>query len=134
MTVSTPNTNDPLESADFLSISAAPGLGIGNVFNVLEGEMATATILGRIIQTSNNSSSGQSGNASPLPDPLPPIGLPTEQEFAFELLGFGEVISGEGSITATSVPEPSTIIGIGLVVGFGTLLRKQRKLDCTRHE
>ncbi|NEP11132.1 MAG: PEP-CTERM sorting domain-containing protein [Symploca sp. SIO2C1] len=143
-TVSTPNTSDPDESADILTIMPPAGLGsgFGNNFHVFEGDTATATLIGRIIESEVRNFSFSSFSELELDTDQDsvfnfdvdldtvevgqPVQLP-QRVFAFEILGFGEVTSGEGFITSTSVPEPSTLLGTGLAIGLGSLLKKRKQ-------
>ena len=110
----TPNTSDPIASADFVSIPPAPGIGtgifpnIGNNFHVIEGQSSTATLLGRIIEADVEDIIKP--DADPLRPPFPddPRGMnPLQQQFVFEWLGYGEVVGGDGFVTTgvQIVPE-----------------------------
>ncbi len=133
---------DPEASADFLSIVPPSGAGasFGNNFHVLEGNMATAELFGRIILQDIIDDGDVVPFGSPMPqegegdgDPVglndPPSSQTPPQKFAFEVLGFGKVIDGEGFITSsTSIPEPSTVLGTGLAWALGILsLRRKKK-------
>lgn len=128
--INTLNNSDPLKSADFLSIAPAPGLGIGNNFHVLEGAMATATLLGRITEEKVEATAGIDIDALLPPSPDAPIGSqPAQQRFVLEILGFGEVVDGDGFITSTSVPEPTSTLGLLALgtLGAGAALKRKLK-------
>ena len=132
---------DPQASADFLSIVPPSGADVsfGNNFHVLEGEMATAELFGRIILQdiiddgdsmpfASLTSQEREGDGDPVGLNAPPNSQTPPQKFAFEVLGFGKVIDGKGFITSTSIPEPSTVLGTGLVWALGVLsLRRKKK-------
>jgi hypothetical protein len=131
--INTLNTDDPTASADFLSISPPSGASnsFGNNFHVLEGSMATAELYG-IINLSQvedvdfvpsdasaiNRTPPEAGDEDPVPLDSPTVNQSPSQEFVFEILGFGQVISGEGFVTSTKVPEPSSLLSL---LAFGTL-------------
>ncbi len=136
------NTSDPIASADFVTIAPPPGLssGFGNNFHVLEGEMATATLVGIItrseipgafrtmpINLPNNKPFFEV--PKDLPIGSPPPDQPLRREFVLNLLGFGEVVDGKGFITSTSVPEPSTLLGTVFALGVGLWSTKRKKTE-----
>jgi PEP-CTERM motif len=102
--VNTANTSDPIASADRATIPFAI-FPAGNEFGVLESQSATATLLGKFSEVSN-------------------------ELLYLDILGFGEAISPNGFVDGiapstgapSAVPLPGTIIllGSGLVglVGF----------------
>ena len=139
------NTSDPIASADFLSIAPPSGASsiFGNHFHVLEGESATAELMAQIVL--QDAIDGGDGDTLPLsglgssqssggdPDPLSSGFVPTShaspQKFVLQLLGFGDVVDGRGFVTATSVPEPTSVAGLGFALGLGALsLRRKTKV------
>ena len=154
--INTPNTDDPDASADFLSISPPSGASnsFGNNFHVLEGNMATAELYGRIIRQQvglpqpgalpqvtdgelgpfgasilNGIPTGV-GNENSVPLDSPTVNQTPPPKFVFELLGFGKVISGEGFVTSKKVPEPTstlTLLALGTLGAASTLKRKHKQ-------
>ena len=125
--INTPNIpGDSQASADYLFISPGKGFDVGNVFHVPEGDTSTATLLGLITQTKSPPgfafAPGEGTGSLTASDTKD-----EEPEFVLKLLGFGEVTSGKGFITSTSVPEPSTFLGTCLALGLGLLSIKQKK-------
>ncbi|MGB7522245.1 MAG: choice-of-anchor K domain-containing protein [Spirulinaceae cyanobacterium] len=135
--VNTTNTSDPIASADAVMIQPPIGLdfNFGNSFNVLEGKTATASLIGRIIED-------ELGEIPVLPDDddetiLDDLGnpetialqpnQPINRKFSFQLLGFGQVLNGQGFITSATVPEPSSglsLLALG-VMGAGSIARRK---------
>ncbi|GJL54274.1 MAG: hypothetical protein NPIRA02_14060 [Nitrospirales bacterium] len=109
--VNTPNSSDPIASADRATIPMAT-FPAANVFGVLESQSATATLLGKFTEVSPNS-------------------------LDLNILGFSEPTSHNGFLEdfadppggGNPIPEPSTIVLLGS--GLGTLglwrMRQQRK-------
>ncbi|MDY7012798.1 MAG: choice-of-anchor K domain-containing protein, partial [Cyanobacteriota bacterium] len=129
---------DPNASADFVTIPPPRGLnlGFGNAFHVIEGETATASLIGRITETGLNDLpiieiDGDEPDLDDLGDVPSLLNQPTNREFSFELLGFGQVLSGSGFITSTAVPEPSSIWGLFAfgAMGMGSLLKHKQNKD-----
>jgi PEP-CTERM motif len=88
---STPNTNDPLESADSLSFHTGPD------FFVFENTGSSATLLFQWLPSSTFVSA-----------------TPTlAEQFEIEFLGFGEVTRGSGFL---ATPEPSTLALFGMAL------------------
>jgi hypothetical protein len=101
----TPNTSDPIASADRATIPMAV-FPAANTFGVLESQSATATLLGIFVEVS--------------PELL-----------SLNILGFGEPTNSNGFLEGfapSPVPEPSTymLLGSGLV---GLVVWRRRKAN-----
>ena len=83
--ITTPNTNDPLASADVVRFTAG---GFSHVFHVQENQRATATLEAQLVAP---------GEVSPFRVLAADA---ADTPWAIELVGFGEVIEGAGFITA----------------------------------
>lgn len=108
------------ESADYVSLPPAPDLvdvpgtfptfaELGNNFHVHEESSATATLIGRITEVSIEDANSGNGLIPPGPG-APPPGVSGQPRLVWEILGFGEVLEGDGFIT---VGEPGVSVGDG---------------------
>ncbi len=101
--INTPNSDDPEASADFVSFT------FGNrtsTFNVLEGLMASAELVGIFRSGGFEASTveNQTGKSSAAPLDFPAISL-----LDLEVLGFREP-SGSGFVTTSAIPLPAAAL------------------------
>lgn len=143
----------PFRSADSIQLFSISGLSTetGVFLNVLEGKSATAELLARISPTrlAERDNSGDLINA--LTDDFSTETSTSidesNPEYMLELLGFGDVIAGQGFVTTTngtvisssipntpsviirenpvSVPEPSGVTAFFGLTGIATVLRRK---------
>ena len=136
--INTINTDDPIASADSVFIAPPSGLDtmlFGNRFNVQERGTATASLIGRIVDSSINEIpvielDEDEPNLNIIGD-VPVLNQPINRQFSFEILGFGQVLNGPGFITSepTNIPEPSSIFGLLAfgAIGAGSLMKHKQK-------
>ena len=121
--INTPNTSDPVASADFVSFSSG---GFNSTFNVLEGESASADIFARFVSVTVTPSVGPSNSDKSFASPLD---VPAISGLGIEILGFGNssengFIEGDdfsGGNLPKPVPEPSSIWSLIAVLIFMAL-------------
>ncbi len=112
--VNTPNTSDPLASADQVSIGSW-----GYTFNVLEGATATVDIMAQLSTTLVPSTSGTENGAARRGD-FPFEAAPS---YTLSIVGLTNATSG-GSVTP--IPEPGTVALYCLgLLGIGLHLRRR---------
>lgn len=97
------------ESADYVSLPPAPDLvdvpgtfptfgELGNNFHVHEESSATATLIGRITEIRIDDANSGNGLRPPAPGGPAP-GISARPTLVWEILGYGEVLEGDGFIT-----------------------------------
>ncbi len=108
------------ESADYVSLPPAPDLvdvpgtfptfaELGNNFHVHEESSATATLIGRITEVTIDDANSGNGLLPPGPG-APAPGVSAQPRLVWEILGYGEVIEGDGFIT---VGQPGVSVDDG---------------------
>jgi hypothetical protein len=128
--INTPNTSDPLASADFVSFTSG---GFTSAFNVLEGSSASAELFARFVSGTviPSTKAGKSGKSLASPLDFPPISM-----LGIEILGFGNASEGgfiegddfSGGNLPKAVPEPSSTLSsmIGLLMAFSWKFKNRR--------
>ncbi len=109
--INTPNTSDPVASADFVSFSSG---GFTSAFNVLEGASASADLFARFVSGAVTPSAVPGSSGKSLASPLD---FPAISGLGIEILGFGNpsengFIEGDdfsGGNLPKAVPEPSSM-------------------------
>lgn len=120
--VNTPNTSDPQASADFVSFSFG---GTNKTFNVLEGQSASADLIGIFNATgfAGNGLANVSGKS--FDDPFI---FPNSSGLSLSILGFGDP-SEFGFVTGdpvAAVPLPSGILLLSGALGALMAARRRR--------
>ncbi|MFA9219536.1 MAG: hypothetical protein ACEQSK_20865, partial [Sphingomonadaceae bacterium] len=115
----TPNTDDPIASADFVRFAAG---SFSDAFNVLEGRSATADLMARLTPVLQITPSliGDK-DASSVPDALVLVG------YDLQLVALANPSAG-GFVTAAAMPVPDSLslLLIGLLAGGRFGLRRGR--------
>lgn len=108
----TPNTDDPIASADFVSFV---GGSFPNTFNVLEGATATVDLMAKLTPTLAVVA-GAVGDKDP-----DGLAIPSSLGFQVELLGFANPSSG-GFVSTVPAPMSALV----LLFGVGSLALRMR--------
>jgi hypothetical protein len=117
--VNTPNTDDPVASADYVYFSVG---GFPYSFNVFEGGLASVDVMAKLTPVLGLTPGGLgSGNADKDPDVVLD---PRVSGFQVSLIGFANP-SGEGFVQ--TVPEPGTWCLFLLGLGGGWLMRRRSR-------
>jgi hypothetical protein len=125
--INTPNTNDPITSADSVSFSSG---GFTSAFNVLEQQSASAELFAKFVTGTITPSTAPEGGKS-LDVPLTFANTPG---LSLQILGFGNAsqfgfVSGDnfsGGGTPQAIPEPMTALGTFTAIGLGVVLKRTR--------
>ncbi len=111
--------DDPFASADIVTIGRGPR------FHVFEEGTSRATMVAMFREVTVIAS-------PPSAEPIAVTNqiVQNENELVLEILGFGEVIDGEGFITSNPIPEPTTclLFAVGLIVIIGMDCRRRKKV------
>lgn len=118
--VNTPNSSDPVASADFLSFTFG---GTTSTFNVLEGRSASADLVAVFIAGAVQQSTVANRTGKSLDEPLD---FPPFSPLSLNILGFGNP-SDFGFVTTTPVPlpAPALLLAAGLAA-IGALAGRNR--------
>ncbi len=117
--VNTLNTNDPIASADQVSIGSW-----GYTFNVLEGNTASVDVLAKLTTTLSGTAAGVESGAALSSEE----GFDPSPDYILTVVSLSNPTSG-GFVTTTAVPEPSNRYSI---VGIGMIMLLMRILQCRR--
>lgn len=117
--INTLNTDDPVASADQVSIG-----DWGYTFNVLEGNMASVDVMAKLTTTLSGIAAGVESGAALSSEQ----GFNPSPDYILTVVGLSNPTSG-GFVTRTAVPESSNsypIVGIGMMMLLMRILQHRR--------